>query len=65
MRSIPLSWTFRDIRIEAGRLKITGLYGSDSKEELYNPIGTDFEKIVICKPSGNVLISSIHWLLYY
>ena len=62
MRSIQLSWTFIDIRIEAGRLKITGLYGSDSKEELYNPKEVDFENIVICKPSGNVSISVMHWL---
>ena len=62
MRSILLSGTFTDIRVEAGKLKITELNGSERREELYNPKEVDFENIVICKPSGNVSISAMHWL---
>jgi len=62
MHSILLSGTFTDIRVEAGKLKITELNGSDRREELYNPKEVDFENIVICKPSGNVSISAMHWL---
>ena len=29
---------------------------------LYNPKEVDFENIVICRPSGNVSISAMHWL---
>ncbi len=65
MRSILLSVTFTDIRVEADKLKITEINGSDRREELYNPKEVDFENIVMCKPLDNVSNSAMHWLARY
>ena len=62
MRSIMLSRTFTDIRVEAGKLKITELNGSDRKEVVYDPKKVDLENIVLCKPLGNVSLLAMHWL---